>query len=65
MLDHQTVLVNGSDYVSDESNSSMVLVSLLMVLLGIFTLRSLSLSHARVAGAGSIVSNPKRHRSRR
>ena len=62
-LDHQTVLVSGSDRVSDENNSSMVLVSLLMVLFGISTLRSLS--HARFAGAGSIASNPKRYGSRR
>ena len=62
-LDHQTVLVSGSDFVSDENNSTLVLVSLLMVLFGIFTLRSLS--HARVAGAGSIASSLKRHRSSR
>ena len=47
-LDHQTVLVSDSDYVSDENNSSMILVSLFMVLFGSFTLRSLS--HVRVAG---------------
>ena len=38
-LDNQTVLVSGSDCVSDENNSNLVLVSLLMVLFGVFTLR--------------------------
>ena len=49
-LDHQTVLVSGSDYVRDENDSNIVLVSLLMFFWGgggggIFTLTSLS--HSR------------------